>query len=375
MPEATANELLRDAIVRRQIAVQRFSKTLSNDVLRLLNKSEKDIVRQLNARLQVIVGRGFDTGPDTTRRLKLLAQSIKDIRTGAVKEMTAEWSTQLRDLAKAEQQYLATQYQQASPVELDLLLPHAATVGAIASTEPFHGEVMKDWASKLARSDSERIMQQVRVGLTQGDGIDAIARRIVGTRGANGTNGITQITRNAAESITRTAVNFVTNRSRSEFFKANADVFSKEQYVATLDANTTIECAELDGQIFPVGEGPIPPIHWNCRSTRVAILDAKAIGNRPAKGVAAADLEGMTKAEQRSTIRSMTGTVPASTTYSEFLGRQSSAFQNEVLGATRAKLFRDGGLTLDKFTDRNRRTVTLDELRSAEPAAFKRAGV
>jgi len=42
---------------------------------------------------------------------------------------------------------------------------------------------------------------------------------------------------------------------------------------------------------------------------------------------------------------------------------------------TRGKLFRKGGLTLDKFVDHSGKLFTLDELRAAHGAAFKAAGV
>ncbi len=47
------------------------------------------------------------------------------------------------------------------------------------------------------------------------------------------------------------------------------------------------------------------------------------------------------------------GQVPAKTTYQDFLSRQPATFQDEVLGKTKGKLFRKGGMSLDKFVDRN----------------------
>ena len=65
--------------------------------------------------------------------------------------------------------------------------------------------------------------------------------------------------------------------------------------------------------------------------------------------------------------------MPATTTYTEFLKRQTVSFQEEVLGETRAKLFRDGKLPLDKFVDLRGRgkLYRLDDLMRREPAAFR----
>jgi hypothetical protein len=36
------------------------------------------------------------------------------------------------------------------------------------------------------------------------------------------------------------------------------------RFLATLDSKTTVQCAANDGKTFPVGEGPMPPLHANC---------------------------------------------------------------------------------------------------------------
>ena len=61
----------------------------------------------------------------------------------------------------------------------------------------------------------------------------------------------------------------------------------------------------------------------------------------------------------------MAGPVSAKTTYNSWLRTQSKEMQDEALGPERAKLFR-GGMNVDKFTDDNGRTLTLDELRARE---------
>jgi len=43
-------------------------------------------------------------------------------------------------------------------------------------------------------------------------------------------------------------------------------------FVATLDSHTDDICAGYDGQRFPVGDGPLPPIHPDCRCCQRAYL-------------------------------------------------------------------------------------------------------
>ena len=96
----------------------------------------------------------------------------------------------------------------------------------------------------------------------QGEGSSTIARRVVGTRSLRGRDGVTQITRRQTEAITRTATIHFSNSARQEFLLENSDVFQKEVYVATLDGRTTLICMSLDGKRFNVGEGSMPPVHF-----------------------------------------------------------------------------------------------------------------
>lgn len=104
-------------------------------------------------------------------------------------------------------------------------------------------------------------------------------------------------------------------------------------------------------------------ITHNCRSTTVAVLKSWK-----EMGISLAEAPEGTRA-------SMDGQVAASTTYDKWLRGRSVEFQEDILGVTKAKLFRQGGLTLDKFVDRNGAEYTLDELRKRESAAFAAAGL
>ena len=68
----------------------------------------------------------------------------------------------------------------------------------------------------------------------------------------------------------------------------------------------------------------------------------------------------------------MDGTVPAETTFASWLQRQSAARQDQVLGAERGKLIREGGLKLPDLYAPNGRYLTLEELRERDAASFAR---
>lgn len=70
--------------------------------------------------------------------------------------------------------------------------------------------------------------------------------------------------------------------------------------------------------------------------------------------------------------------VAADLSYYDWLKLQPSAFQDQPLGPTWAKLFSEGGLMLKRFSelqlDRNFQPLTLDQMKALEPLAFERAG-
>lgn len=100
----------------------------------------------------------------------------------------------------------------------------------------------------------------------------------------------------------------------------------------------------------------------NCRSTTIPVLDKKFSFLS----------EGRTRSGE-------TGPVSADKSYYDWLKNQPKETQLEVLGPTRTKLFRDGGMSAERFRelqfDRNFEPLTLDEMRELEPEAFKRAGI
>jgi hypothetical protein len=62
-------------------------------------------------------------------------------------------------------------------------------------------------------------------------------------------------------------------------------------------------------------------------------------------------------------------------TYAEWLAAQPREVQDRILGPTRARLFRDGGLAIERFTDMIGRPLTLEQLALSRPEAFTRAGL
>lgn len=284
------------------------------------------------------------------------------------------------------------------PVQLQLVLPTTPQLKAIVMSRPFEGRLLKDWAKSMEADDVRRIGDAVQKGMVAGETNDSIVRRVIGTKGMKGADGTTELSRRQVKAVVRTAVQHVANNARDDFFQANSDILDSEYFVATLDGRTTDICMANDGQRFPLGKGPKPPLHFQCRSIRIAGLAASFLGDRPMKPVTEkmllqeyAEANNLGRVAKRSAlplghkgkfdtfsrkrVRELVGTVPSKTTYNEWLGGQSHAFQNEQLGVTKAKLFRDGGLPLSKFVAKDGRTLTLAQLAKSDADAFIAAGL
>ncbi|HNQ98346.1 MAG TPA: minor capsid protein [Trueperaceae bacterium] len=392
---ADVNEELFDALVRHQIYLMRLSGGIRRRIEDILNATEEDLAEKIRDRLRNATG---GLTPTNLRRMQVLRRIIANIRTRAWDQIDELWLSEMIDIAKAEPEFMAGAMRTVAPVTLDLVIPPVATLRALVTSRPFEGRTLREWAQSIRRDDLRRIESAVQVGIASGESSAQIARRVVGTARLRGVDGMTEITRRAAAAITRTAVSHVSNAAKQEFYRENSDVIQEELYVATLDARTTPVCRANDGKRFALGKGPMPPLHFNCRSLRVALFDGRALGTRPAKPVTERQLvrefaqrrglSGVTTRDSlprgtkgaydkfaQARIRELTGQVRADVSYQQWLKRQSAAFQDDILGKTKGALFRRGGLQLDKFVNRAGDELSLSDLARRHRDAFVAAGL
>jgi len=74
----------------------------------------------------------------------------------------------------------------------------------------------------------------------------------------------------STERYARTKFTEAMNRGRLAFFETSPDI-AAYQYSAIMDGSTTVICSGLHGKIFKRGTEPVPPMHFNCRSTLIPI--------------------------------------------------------------------------------------------------------
>lgn len=347
----SVNETLQDRSIRHAILIQRYGTGVADRIVRLLNSADAEIVDKLAARLAAIEERGLDVGKATMKRLEAMLAEVRSLNAAIYAQMREALTDELVEFSTAEAGYQKAALDGAIGVSLETKLPAPARLVAIVTETPMEGRLLASWFEGMESGRMDRIAQTVRLGMTQGEGTDAIVRRIKGTKAARYSDGVLDISRRSAQSIVRTSVNHVSNVAAQATWKANAHVVKGWQYLATLDSRTTITCAGLSGQVFPIGEGPIPPRHVNCRSISVPVTRSFR-----ELGVDADELPPGKRA-------SMDGEVAGDTTMAKWLTAKGAAMQDNVLGPTRAKLFREGKLDLAQFIKSDGTVLTLEQLR------------
>jgi len=187
----------------------------------------------------------------------------------------------------------------------------------------------------IAVDQAERFSQVVRNGLLTGETTPSIAKRLIGNLqfgeeartvkqliAAGGQS--TAVANNQVMALVRTSINQVANTASQQVYEANQDITKKYKYVATLDTRTSSICRALDGREFSYGQGPMPPQHFNCRSTTVPVIDYEGLGFSPPPPARRASMDGQ---------------VPANQSYGDWLSKQSKETQEEVLGKGKTAYF------------------------------------
>lgn len=394
----TANEVYLDGALRHHIGLRRYQSGLVKDINQLLEEADRDLALKLRERLARMDGQ-FDA---TSERWQKMLQWMRNERQAVIMQLATDVDGQMKDLAPIEAKRELALLHGSVPIEVSFIAAPPQLLAAIVSSKPFSGHLLKDWFAKLATGDQDRITRTLQIGMSTGQTTDEIVRGIIGTKANNYADGITAMTRRDATALVRTATNHVSNAARDLVWQENSEVMTAKVWVSTLDGRTSAGCRARDGHGSPIGDHPLPagisplvpagispPAHLNCRSLMVAFISPDGlVGNRPyvtdtrTRQKREIDFRAIAKAENKTVAQVRNewkakniGQLPANTNYGDFLRRQDPSFQDEVLGKTKAKLFREGKLSIDKFVDRGGNELTLKQLAKLQPTAFREAGL
>lgn len=384
---ASANEKAFDAAVRHQVFLQRYGGSQARDVLKILKEAERDLVKRLRAQAGSLArspARGeIGAGLTSSRRLEAMLAEIRQQSKDVRRSLEALSRGSLRSLAEAEVDISTDALNGSVGVDIGVTRPSPELLRAIVDGPLVRGRTLRQWYTRLEDGRFNRLEAAVRLGLVEGDTIPQMVARF---RAAE------DVTRRSAVALVRTSVNAVANQARTRLYEANEDVIEGMRWVSTLDGRTSPICQARDGMVWPLGQPhPKPPAHPNCRSTLTPVIkgwDDLAEPGALKRGRGAKDIDRLFRKRLRDRgwpanrvnaavldgRSSLNGVVPSKTTYQDWLRRQPASFQDGVLGPTKGKLFRRGGVTLDRFVDLDTgRPFDLDELRSQNARAWRDA--
>lgn len=145
----------------------------------------------------------------------------------------------------------------------------------------------REWRAQYATemdSLTVELRRAIGTGMTEGEGIPAIMRRVAGTMGVETDRrrgAVGSVERrgyranfNRVQTLTRTMVNQVSNEGALAAYRANGDIIIGYEWLAALDERTCPICQRLNGKFFTRDDGYKPPAHPNCRCTIIPVLNA-----------------------------------------------------------------------------------------------------
>jgi len=354
-----------EALYRNAIDLNRYSNSVARRVINAYNDIIIDAVNQLRAIDDL-------AAPVKAARLRGILAQLKDSLGTWAGDATELTATELQGLAELQSEFVTEELRKALPagardaVRTVEISPQFAQ--SVVTTDPTqlnvvalsddlfaavqgapqtfsltaaqgatitlpNGEVITKAFRGIAVDQAERFSQVVRQGLLTGETTPDIAKRLIGSlqfgeeaktaRQLAAAGGqATAVADNQIMTIVRTSINQVANTASQQVYEANQDITKKYRYVATLDTRTSARCAALDGREFEYGKGPMPPQHFNCRSTTVPIIDPDILPPSTTATRAAAG-----------------GQVPANESYGQWLAKQDLSTKAKALGAGRVAYF------------------------------------
>lgn len=368
----TVNERLADEAVAHGEALQRYSNSVVRRIVALLNRADADLAQALFDAIERLQPSQFNV-----ERIDSLLTSVRSLIAQSFGAVAADLAEEARKLVEYEAGHQFDLFDSVLPpqvrVQIGIAQISVEQAYAAALARPFQGRLLREWISGIETQRAARVRDAVRIGFVEQQTVAEIVMRVRGRRAKGYADGLLEIDRKAAEAVVRTAVSHFAGFTRDRFLEANSELAAVVVWTSTLDTRTSEICRVRDGKRYgnteahkPIGHslpwlGGPGMAHWMCRSTAVPV-----VASWQALGIEDPDAD---------TRASMDGQVSADTTFAQWLKRQSAERQDDVLGPTRGRLFRDGGLALDRFYNDKGRYLTLDELRARDAAAFKRAGV
>lgn len=371
----TTEQNMLDALIQHQVYSYRASTAVVNELNGLFTKAMNQTATRLRELLDELTDAERDAllaGKYTTDTLKEIKSTFDDLYSAVAITVPEAFTVSAVALATYEATYISKLYGE------EIELNGSKVIASIKKKPVMGGMLFDDVWKNLAESTRNKALYAVRQGIEQGNTTAQIVAELRGkrTKMQDGSfkyvGGIVdEVRRNGIEANVRTLRAGIANETMQQTFTALDYKYVK--FLSTLDFRTTKLCASLDQTVWRIDDPNLrtPPLHYRCRSILVGVdKDGDLSGKRP---FVASDkpVSKIPKGERAGII----GQVNADTSFQKWLDRQPKQFQEEYLGKTNYRLYKDGGYTLDKFIDPLGKPYTIAELRELDSRTFKELGL
>lgn len=350
---STDSELIK-AHVRHAVYLERYKTSRQKELIRFVKRAYVDYKRAL-----------LEVDPKTRAQLNRVIRQIDEI-SKALKQNTLEFiDNEIEELGAVEAAFAQKSIESSVAAKISFAAVSVEQLRAAAFSDPFDQKSLRRHVETFTASQRKKIKQKIRSGYLSGLDTNQIASSL---------STISRASQRESIALARTSLQHIATSSKQAFYAENADIVKAVRYVSTLDSRTTAICRSRDNKVFTQKEAPEIPAHWQCRSFYVPVLDenlvdGSVVGERSATKARAGGSEG---SDEVGTV------VKADLSHDDYLRRQPNWWLDDVMGPTRSKLFRKGGLGVDDFVNdvkKDTRQLTLKELKKLHPGAFEKAGL
>lgn len=389
---------LAQQIADHQARLQIIGSNWGEEINNTLDATEKKFLEKLQKELK-----NFDFVPNqkkTLAELKKINEKLIEIRVKAWIKAQAYVTYECKGLAENESKW-AKRVAKEMTGEKKLNEPSEIALSRVVENSLSSGRTLQQWFERVSADDSARIETVIRQGISSGWTIDQIADNITGTAENGYKDGVFNTTRREAVNMARTVSNGIANSAKMEFYQANDDVIIGVEILATLDGRTCPVCASLDRKRYKMDETPPSlPLHNMCRCVLLPVTPASDFADEQ-RPMANADFmaeaqrsyeaknkekkfseldddqkkklyyQAMREYEKRTgepAYQQSDGAVSFREYFNNYMTEQQ---RKDWLGPERYKLWKKGGLKLDKFIPPYpQKRMTVEELKKLDQLSF-----
>lgn len=241
---------LNDKLIRHQIFLERYSGTVSNIMQRGIDRAR-----------DIAIAASFGTQQD----LDVVEQQINTALQSSMNQALEE----IKQLADYENGFafrtLNAEIEETINQASDEIVQQALVnkVMPVGLADNRRNRKIEPAYNQFANENTKLFITNVKDaqredGFTSAEGIAALAAGLIAFR---------------AKSLARASTVHASNVAKDEVYKANKEFVTEVEWVSVLDSRTTAYCRGQNGKKYPVGSGPRPPAHYNCRSITRPVID------------------------------------------------------------------------------------------------------